>query len=74
MEVENLPAKRGYFWQKPGGFRVLGPGHTGHVKTIVMSSIEQIFLLLSKMGCLCTKQSIRIEGVNYANIEKIGEG
>eukprot|EP00093_Oithona_nana_P013412 13412.XXX_650767_651952_1 [CDS] Oithona nana genome sequencing. len=39
-----------------------------------MSSIEQIFLLLSKMGCLCTKQSIRIEGVNYANIEKIGEG
>ena len=45
-----------------------------HVKTIVMSSIEQIFLLLSKMGCICTKQSIRIEGINYANIEKIGEG
>ena len=29
LEFENLPAKRGYFWQKPGGFRVLGPGHTG---------------------------------------------
>ena len=29
LEFENLPAKRGYFGQKPGGFRALGPGHTG---------------------------------------------
>ena len=28
LEFENLPAKRGYFGQKPGGFRALGPGHT----------------------------------------------
>ena len=28
LEFENLPAKRGYFGQKHGGFRALGPGHT----------------------------------------------
>ena len=28
LEFENLLAKRGYFGQKPGGFRALGPGHT----------------------------------------------
>ena len=28
LVFENLPAKRCYFWQKPGGFRVLGPSHT----------------------------------------------
>ena len=40
MEVENLPAKRGYFWQKPGGFRVLGPGHTDG-QVVKRKQIEQ---------------------------------
>ena len=26
------------------------------------------------MGCVCTKKSIRIEGVNYAIVEHIGDG
>ena len=33
LEFENLPAKRGYFGQKPGGFRALGPGHTVHLES-----------------------------------------
>ena len=28
MEVENRGYKCGYFWQKWGGFRTLGSGHT----------------------------------------------
>ena len=26
------------------------------------------------MGCVCTKKSIRIDGVNYAIVEHIGDG
>jgi len=38
------------------------------------SNIQLVLFYLKKMGCICTKKSIRIEGVNYAIVEHIGDG
>ena len=38
------------------------------------ASLQLILFYLKKMGCVCTKKSIRIEGVNYAIVEHIGDG
>ena len=40
LEFENLPAKRGYFGQKPGGFRALGPGHTAKLSFLICEIVK----------------------------------
>lgn len=39
-----------------------------------MSTLEFILLYLRKMGCICSRQTIKVEGVTYATKENIGEG
>ena len=40
MEVENRGYKCGYFWQKWGGFRVLGSGHTAFNEELNIEETE----------------------------------
>merc|ERR1712141_270903 len=39
-----------------------------------MSTLEFILLYLRKMGCICSRQTIKVEGVTYVTKENIGEG
>ena len=41
---------------------------------IVMSNLEQILFYLKKMGCTCSRQTIRIDGVNYVILEHLADG
>ena len=40
MEVENRGYKCGYFWQKWGGFRTLGSGHTEYEDDVTNAILE----------------------------------
>mgnify|MGYP002056622983 CR=1 FL=1 len=64
---KKTPAKGGFFWRKPGGFRVLGPGNT-----VWETSRQQKRLSFSKMVwkvslfltiCLSLGHTLRPKGV-----------
>ena len=43
-------------------------------KVAFMSSIQLILFYLKKMGCICSRQTVKVEGVTYVVKETIGEG
>ena len=40
----------------------------------MMSTLQLILFYLRKMGCICSRQTIKVEGITYATKETIGEG